>query len=91
MKANNDNGHAGAQVIALPRLASASIQVNVPADVSSLVVIGLRPDGKLFFQTECDSLGDVSIILDAARSKVLGLALPDLEDDDIPPPAPLVG
>lgn len=90
MKPDNDNGKAGAQVIALPRPAPAVFSVNVPMGVQNLVLLGLRPDGSLYFTTECDSLGDVSIILDAAKSKVLGLAMPEPDDDEDEPP-PLVG
>lgn len=81
MKPDNDNGPKGAQVIKLPRPAPVDFSVNIPANVSSLVMIGLRPDGSLYFTTECDSLGDVSLILDRARQEVMLMAFPGPDDD----------
>jgi len=75
----NDNRTTDDNVLFLPETPK-PFSVLVPSSVTGLVIIGVRPDGGLYFATENDSLGNVALLLDLAKNEVLRLAVP--HDDD---------
>lgn len=82
----NDNKNPNDNVLALPEPQPDSFMVKIPNDVFGLVLIGTRPDGSLFLNTENDSLGDVALLLDLAKAEVLRMATPPDDGEDGAPP-----